>query len=424
MFRNKDAIRTRWQSLYHALLYSESPNMKSYVVRQVTQWLAPPTTGSLGAAPDLQEEESGAKALCNWKPSGPDLIPAELLKIDDDDDDDDDEPIVLKRHHAIMVDVWNSVESRRRSRRKPPSRCCTRKGDRSNCNNFRGISVLSHVGKVLAEIVTHRLGAFCEADDILPEEQCGFRPGRSMVCMLFVVRRLQKLGRRRRIPLYMCFIDPQKAYYRSCCERRRRDRGGRRRWNKLGGRGVVSQSADGLARMMTVVVEVFREFGLTVSERKTETMVMRVKEKRTPQPPPLIMEAAGQRYTPETELRYLGGLVTQQGDLTREINHRSKAAWACIRRKGTHRQLSYAQARKGVDCQSVEATIRQQRLLFVGDVARQLDGQLPKCLIFGELAGGENLGKGSSEQNWLICLKDDLKAFGATTSRASSESRN
>ena len=30
--------------------------------------------------------------------------------------------------------------------------------------------------------------------------------------MLFVVRRLQELGRARRIPLYMCFIDLQKEY--------------------------------------------------------------------------------------------------------------------------------------------------------------------------------------------------------------------
>ena len=32
--------------------------------------------------------------------------------------------------------------------------------------------------------------------------------------------------------------------------------------------GVVSRSAEGLARLMTVVVEVFAEFGLTVSEKK------------------------------------------------------------------------------------------------------------------------------------------------------------
>ena len=30
--------------------------------------------------------------------------------------------------------------------------------------------------------------------------------------MLFVVRRLQELGRQRKVPLYMCFVDFQKAY--------------------------------------------------------------------------------------------------------------------------------------------------------------------------------------------------------------------
>ena len=57
-----------------------------------------------------------------------------------------------------------------------------------------------------------RLSNYCETEGILPEEQCGFRPARSTVDTLFVVRRLQELGRPRRIPLYMCFIDLQKAY--------------------------------------------------------------------------------------------------------------------------------------------------------------------------------------------------------------------
>eukprot|EP00752_Nemacystus_decipiens_P003232 g2990.t1 len=101
--------------------------------------------------------------------------------------------------------------------------------------------------------------------------------------------------------------------------------------------GVGSKSAEGLARMMTIIVEVFREFGPTVSERKTLTLVMRVKEKQPPPlpPPPLVIEAAGQRYAQTKEFRYLGGLVNEQGDLTREINHTSKAAWACFKRHKT-----------------------------------------------------------------------------------------
>ena len=87
-----------------------------------------------------------------------------------------------------------------------------KKSDRSNCNNYRGISLLSHAGKVLLKIVANRLNNYYEAHGILPDEQCGFRPERSTVDMLFVVRRLQELARRRRIPLYMCFVDLQKAY--------------------------------------------------------------------------------------------------------------------------------------------------------------------------------------------------------------------
>ena len=43
--------------------------------------------------------------------------------------------------------------------------------------------------------------------------------------------------------------------------------------------GVVSRSQKGLTRMMTVIVEVFVAFGLPVSEKKTETLLIRVSGK-------------------------------------------------------------------------------------------------------------------------------------------------
>ena len=67
--------------------------------------------------------------------------------------------------------------------------------------------------------------------------------------------------------------------------------------------GIVSRSSAGLARMMTVIVEVFGAFGLTVSEKKTETLLMRAPEKAqqpgetpTPSLPALEIAAAGQKY--------------------------------------------------------------------------------------------------------------------------------
>ena len=65
---------------------------------------------------------------------------------------------------------------------------------------------------MLLKIVASCLSKYCEAGGILTEEQCGFRPARSTVDMLFVVRRLQELGQARKTPLYMCFNDLQKVY--------------------------------------------------------------------------------------------------------------------------------------------------------------------------------------------------------------------
>lgn len=83
---------------------------------------------------------------------------------------------------------------------------------RTECGNYRGISLLIHAGKVLLKSIAGRLSNYCEREGILPEEQCGFRPQRSTVDMMFVVRRLQELARKKDIPLLMCFIDLSKAY--------------------------------------------------------------------------------------------------------------------------------------------------------------------------------------------------------------------
>ena len=103
--------------------------------------------------------------------------------------------------------------------RRPPSykdatiKVLRGKKDRSHCNNYRGNSLVPRSGKVLLKLVASRISNYyCEANGILPEEQCGFRPTGSTIDMSFVVRRLQQLGRARKIPLHTCFIDLQKAY--------------------------------------------------------------------------------------------------------------------------------------------------------------------------------------------------------------------
>ena len=87
-----------------------------------------------------------------------------------------------------------------------------KKKDRTECGQYRGISLVAHAGKVLLKVIAGRLSDYCERENILPEKQCGFRPRRSTVDMMFVVQRLQELARKKDTPMYLCFIDLTKAY--------------------------------------------------------------------------------------------------------------------------------------------------------------------------------------------------------------------
>ena len=87
-----------------------------------------------------------------------------------------------------------------------------RKEDRAEYGNYRGISRVAHAGKVLLKIIARRLSEYFERVGILPEEQSGFPPNRSTTDMMFVVRQLQELARKKQIPLFVCFIDLIKAY--------------------------------------------------------------------------------------------------------------------------------------------------------------------------------------------------------------------
>ena len=83
------------------------------------------------------------------------------------------------------------------------------KGDRNDCNNYRGISLLSIVGKVFSRILLTQLQTL--AARIYPESQCGFRAGRSTIGMIFTVRQIQEKCWEQGKPLYLAFIDLTKA---------------------------------------------------------------------------------------------------------------------------------------------------------------------------------------------------------------------
>ncbi|CAB1101396.1 unnamed protein product [Ectocarpus sp. CCAP 1310/34] len=283
---SKNDILQRWARFFGTLLNTKSPTLNPDIIEQVMQRPATCAIRRLGAVPDPEEVERATKGLQNWKAPGNDSLPAELLKIDDDDE----ESIVMEDLRAIFVKTWNGGEIPQEWK-DTTIKVLYKKGDRFNCNNFRGISLLSHVDKAPVKIITNRLSALCETNNIVPEEQCTFRPGRSTIDMLEDGVFLQNL-------VYL--KEETGAGAGTPLDQVRRAVLGILHADDA---GVVPRSADGLARMMIVIVEVSREFGLTVSEKKAKTLLMRLKQTvpPLPPPPPLIIEAAGQTYAQTAE---------------------------------------------------------------------------------------------------------------------------
>ena len=86
-----------------------------------------------------------------------------------------------------------------------------KKNDRTVCGKYRGISLVAHADKVL-KVIANRLSNYCEREDILLAEQCGFRPQRSTIDMIFMIPRLHQLARKKSTSCHMCFVDLTKAY--------------------------------------------------------------------------------------------------------------------------------------------------------------------------------------------------------------------
>ena len=86
-----------------------------------------------------------------------------------------------------------------------------KKGSRKDCGNYRGISLLSIAGKIMARIILNKINVNL-TPGILPETQCGFRNSRSTIDMIFSFRQIQEKCAEQNMELYAVFIDFTKAF--------------------------------------------------------------------------------------------------------------------------------------------------------------------------------------------------------------------
>lgn len=87
-----------------------------------------------------------------------------------------------------------------------------KKGNVMDIGNYRGITLLSVVGKMMETLVNRRVYNWMEDKCKLSDEQGGFRKFRGCEDLIFLLQEVLQRSKELDKPTYMCFIDVTKAY--------------------------------------------------------------------------------------------------------------------------------------------------------------------------------------------------------------------
>lgn len=146
--------------------------------------------------PTYGEDENSIQKLKNNIVPGRDKIAAELIN--------DGRKAAIDAVHKLITVVWETE--------KMPNDWGTgiicpiyKKGDKLDCSSYRGITLLSIVYKFLSHIINERLRT--EAEKIIGEYHCGFRPNKSTINQLFIIRQMMEKHYEHRSDLHVLFID-------------------------------------------------------------------------------------------------------------------------------------------------------------------------------------------------------------------------
>jgi hypothetical protein len=85
-----------------------------------------------------------------------------------------------------------------------------KKGDKADCNNYRGMSLLSTSYKILSNILLSRLGPYI--DEIIGDHHRGLQRNRSTTDQIFSIWQILEKKREYNETVHQLFIDFKKAY--------------------------------------------------------------------------------------------------------------------------------------------------------------------------------------------------------------------
>uniref|UniRef100_A0A914X1W4 Reverse transcriptase domain-containing protein n=1 Tax=Plectus sambesii TaxID=2011161 RepID=A0A914X1W4_9BILA len=197
-FANSEAERLlRWQEYFQQLLNHPAPQEPPATPLALQR----PTKPAQDKPPTLSEVIQNIRALKNGKAPGPDEVVAESLKAGGQ--------ILAERLHRLILTIWNTgvIPS---AWKKAVIIPIHKKGDKQDCSNYRGISLLSITGKVFMRILQNRLQEHHE--QLAREEQAGFRPTRGCCDQIFTLRQLMEERSRCGLRTVIVFVDFRAAF--------------------------------------------------------------------------------------------------------------------------------------------------------------------------------------------------------------------
>ena len=153
-------ILAKWRTYFSQILNVHAVND----VRQTEIHPAEP----LVPEPSASESELAVEKLKSHKSPGVDQIPAECIKAGGKK--------ICCEIHKLTISLWIKEELPQKWK-ESISVPIYKKGDKTDCSNYRGIPILSTMYKILSNILLSWLNPY--AEEIIGNHQCGYRHNRS-----------------------------------------------------------------------------------------------------------------------------------------------------------------------------------------------------------------------------------------------------
>jgi len=159
------------------------------------------TAEPLVPEPSASDIELAIDKLKSHKSPGIDQIPAELIKAGG--------RTICLEIHKFITSIWKK-EKMHEKWKESIIVPIHKEGDKTDCNNYRGISLLQTTYKILSNILLSRLIPY--AKEIVGYHQCGFRRNRSNIDHIICIRQILEKKWEYNEPVHQLFIDFKKAY--------------------------------------------------------------------------------------------------------------------------------------------------------------------------------------------------------------------